>query len=81
MKNYLILGLCDLALLCGDYSSHWLIGSLITHDMALLSPQSTMSLYISLKKAKLCLCQIFGKEKINSCQLDKKVVTLNLDQG
>ena len=44
LKNYLNLGLCDQALTCGDYSSPWLIDWLITHAMALLSPQSTMSL-------------------------------------
>ena len=43
LKNYLILGICDLALSCDDYNSPWLIDWLITHVMAFLSPQSTMS--------------------------------------
>ena len=74
LKNYLNLGLCDLALSCDNYSSPWLFDWLITHDMAFLSPQSTMSHFISLKQAKSCLCQIFGKEKWHSWHLDKKSI-------
>ena len=48
LKNYLNLGLCDLASSCDNYSSPWLFDWLITHDMAFLSPQSTMSHNISL---------------------------------
>ena len=45
--------------------------------MAFLSPQSTMSHFISLKQAKSCLCQIFGKEKINLWHWIRKVMILS----
>jgi len=48
--------------------------------MAFLSPQSTLSLSISLKQAKSCTCQIFGKEKINLRHWIRKVMLLGLDQ-
>ena len=48
--------------------------------MAFLSPQSTLSLSISLKQAKSCICQIFGKEKINLRHWIRKVMLLGLDQ-
>jgi len=80
LKNYLNLGLCDLALPCDDYSSPWLFDWLITHDMAFLSPQSTLSHFISLKQANYWLCHIFGKEKINWWHSIRKVIVLGLDQ-
>ena len=48
--------------------------------MAFLSPQSTLSLSISLKQAKSCICQIFGKEKIILRHWIRKVMILGLDQ-
>ena len=73
LNIYLNLGLCDLALSCDNYSSPWLFDWLITHDMAFLSPQSTMSHNLSLKWSK-SICQIFGKEKGYSWHLDKKSI-------
>ena len=73
LKNYLNLGLCDLALSCDNCSSLWLFDWLITHDMAFLSPQSTMSHNLSLKWSK-SICQIFEKEKCYSWNLDKKSI-------
>ena len=71
LKNYLNLGLYDLALSCDDYNSPWLFDWLITHNMAFLSPQSTMSHNLS-QVIKIYICQIFGKEKFYSWHLDKK---------
>ena len=81
LKNYLNLGLCDLALPCDDYSSPWLFDWLITHDMAFLSPHSTMSHIISLSSNQNLYAKYLEKRSDTHGIWIRNVFTPYLDQG